>query len=47
MDHCKGSIKVGKNAELVLIDGKPDEDIYVMKKLPRYVYYRGELIENK
>lgn len=47
LDHCKGTIKVGKNAELVLIDGKPDEDIYVMKKHPRYVYYRGELIENK
>lgn len=47
LDDCKGTIKVGKNAELVFIDGKPDEDIYVMKKLPRYVYYRGELIENK
>lgn len=47
LDDCKGTIKVGKNAELVLVDGKPDEDIYVMKKLPRYVYYRGELIENK
>ena len=47
LDDCKGTIKVGKNAELVFVDGKPDEDIYVMKKLPRYVYYRGELIENK
>lgn len=46
LDDCKGTIKVGKNAELVLIDGKPDEDIYVMKNMPKYVYYKGELIKN-
>ena len=47
LDHCKGTIKVGKNAELVVIDGKPEEDIYVMKNMPVYVYYNGELIENR
>lgn len=46
LDNCKGTIKEGKNAELVFIEGNPDEDIYVMKKLPKYVYYRGELIRN-
>ncbi|MCI8609414.1 MAG: amidohydrolase family protein [Firmicutes bacterium] len=47
MADRKGTIKVGKNAELVVIKGKPDEDIYVMKEMPLYVYYKGELIENK
>lgn len=46
MDDKKGTIKVGKNAELVLIAGKPDIDINDMKKMPRYVYFHGELIEN-
>ena len=46
LDHCKGTIKEGKNAELVVVDGNPDEDIYVMKKMPKYVYFQGELIEN-
>lgn len=46
MADRKGTIKVGKNAELVVIEGKPDEDIYTMKKMPLYVYYNGELIEN-
>lgn len=42
----KGTIKVGKNAELVVIDGNPDEDINVMRKLPSYVFFRGEVIKN-
>ena len=42
----KGTICVGKNAELVVIDGKPDIDINDMKQMPRYVYFHGELIEN-
>ena len=46
LDCRKGTIAVGKQAELVIIDGKPDEDIYVMKKMPKFVFYRGELIEN-
>lgn len=47
MEDRKGTIAVGKQAELVIIDGKPDEDIYVMKQMPRYVFYRGELITNR
>ncbi len=46
MDDRKGTIKVGKNAELVVIHGKPDIDINDMKQMPRYVYFHGELIEN-
>lgn len=47
MDDRKGTIKVGKNSELVVVEGRPDENIYVMKKKPRYVFFRGEVIENK
>ena len=46
MDDCKGTVKAGKNAELVVIEGNPDEDIYVMRNRPRYVFFRGEVIEN-
>ena len=46
MIEDKGTIKVGKKGELVVIEGNPDEDIYRMKKLPLYVYFHGELIEN-
>lgn len=47
MDDRKGTIRVGKNSELVVVEGNPDEDIYVMKKKPRYVFFRGEIIENR
>ena len=46
LDDQLGTIKEGKNAELVVVEGNPDEDIYVMKKLPKYVFYNGEIIEN-
>ncbi|EOS65024.1 amidohydrolase family protein [Oscillibacter sp. 1-3] len=46
MADRKGTIKVGKASELVVIEGNPDEDIYVMRKKPRYVFFRGEIIEN-
>ena len=42
----KGTIKVGKNSDLVVVEGNPDEDIYVMKKKPKYVFFKGEIIEN-
>lgn len=42
----KGTIKVGKNAELVVVEGNPDEDMDVMRRLPKYVFFRGEVIEN-
>lgn len=43
LDHVCGSVKVGKLADLVVIDGNPDEDINVMKKRPRMVFKEGEL----
>ena len=46
MEDKKGTIKVGKCSDLVIVEGNPDEDIYVMKKKPKYVFFRGEIIEN-
>ncbi|MEA4846764.1 MAG: amidohydrolase family protein [Clostridiaceae bacterium] len=43
-DKC-GTIKVGKYADLAVIDGKPDEDISVMEKLPAHVFKEGKLIQ--
>ena len=47
LSESKGSIKVGKNAELVVVQGNPDEDPYVMTNLPKYVFFRGNVIENE
>lgn len=41
LDNKLGSIKAGKLADLVVIDGKPDEDISAMKKYPAYVFKGG------
>lgn len=46
MADRKGTIKEGKAAELVIVKGNPDQDIHVMRQMPMYVYYNGELIEN-
>ncbi len=42
----KGTIKVGKNSELVAVNGHPEEDIRVMEKLPEYVFFKGIVIKN-
>lgn len=39
-----GTITEGKLADLVLVDGKPDEDIYVMTKPPVHVLKDGEIL---
>lgn len=39
-----GSIEVGKFADLVVIDGNPDEDMTVMNNLPKFVYKEGTLV---
>lgn len=36
-----GTVKVGKLADLIVVDGKPDEDISVMYKHPYAVYKEG------
>ena len=43
LDDVLGTIKVGKWADLVVIDGNPDEDMNVMKKLPVHVFKEGKL----
>lgn len=44
LDHVIGTIKEGKYADLVVIDGNPDEDIHVMNQLPLHVFKEGKKI---
>ena len=41
LDDKLGTIKAGKLADLVVIDGKPDEDITAMKQYPAHVFKAG------
>ena len=41
MDDKLGTIKIGKIADFVIVDGNPDEDISVMKNMPYAVYKEG------
>ena len=41
MDDRLGTVKAGKIADLVVIDGKPDEDISAMKQYPAHVFKAG------
>lgn len=43
VDDVLGTVKVGKWADLVVIDGNPDEDMNVMKQLPVHVFKEGKL----
>lgn len=43
LDDVCGTIKVGKYADLIAVAGNPDEDITVMKTLPKYVFKEGTL----
>ena len=42
--HMTGTIKAGKAADLIVVDGKPEEDIYVMTKKPVHVFAEGRKI---
>ena len=42
MDEVAGTIKVGKYADLICVDGNPDEDISVMYHLPLHVWKEGK-----
>lgn len=44
IDHKVGSIKVGKQADLVVIDGDPVEDISLMYTSPAHVIKSGALV---
>lgn len=41
VDDKLGTIKVGKLADVIVIDGNPDEDVYVMAKQPVHVFLEG------
>lgn len=43
MDDNLGTIKAGKIADLVIVDGKPDEDIAVMTKYPWCILQAGKV----
>ncbi|MEY8368763.1 amidohydrolase family protein [Anaerovoracaceae bacterium 42-11] len=43
-DHLRGTIKTGKYADLAIFSGNPDEDMTVMKNLPKYVLREGSLV---
>jgi len=45
VDDRMGSIAKGKLANLVVIEGNPDEDMDVLTKLPRHVFKEGCLVE--
>jgi len=40
-----GTVKVGKLADLIVIDGNPDEDIYVMTKPTIHIFSNGKRIK--
>lgn len=42
-----GTIKEGKLADMVVINGEPDKDIMVMKKMPEMVFKEGNLIVDR
>lgn len=44
LDHITGTVKVGKYADLIIVDGNPDKDIYVMKRPMLHVFKEGKQI---
>ena len=46
MDDKLGTICVGKLADLVVVDGAPDEDISCMMKYPTMVWKEGVLFRD-
>lgn len=45
LDHMIGSVKVGKAADLIVVDGKSQEDITCMYQPPKHVICAGRLVE--
>lgn len=46
LSSVTGEIKVGLAADLILVDGNPDQDISVMYKNPDYVFVGGKLVKS-
>lgn len=44
IDDVTGSVTVGKCADLLVVDGKPDEDITCMYRVPQHVVCGGKLV---
>ena len=44
LDDEIGSVKIGKTADLIVVDGDPAADISVMYKVPEHVIKKGELV---
>ena len=44
LDSQCGTVKEGKWADLIIMDGKPDEDIHVMEQAPAYVFKGGVIV---
>ena len=43
LDDVLGTVKAGKYADLVAVDGRPDEDMSCLYRLPDYVFKEGKL----
>ncbi len=44
IENCAGEIREGLQADLILVDGKPDADISVMYKRPEKVWKKGKIV---
>lgn len=44
LDDCLGTVKVGKIADFVVVDGNPASDISVMRKYPAMVFKEGKRV---
>ena len=42
LENVTGEVRPGLAADLILVDGNPDEDISVMYEKPRMVFARGQ-----
>ncbi|MBR2950050.1 MAG: amidohydrolase family protein [Lachnospiraceae bacterium] len=45
IDDTVGSVRVGKHADLILVDGRPDEDISLMYTAPAMVIKHGRIVK--
>lgn len=44
LEEVCGSVKAGKYADLIVVNGNPDENIDVMKQLPKIVFKEGKMV---